>query len=251
MEDDYIDYNEESTENEDNEYFNTDEKMDVEAINMLVEDKLSNIRNDNRIYGVHPQIYFNYNSFNVILGKQGTGKTTFILKEMIKLSKINSLYKKIIYVSENEGNDLTFANLKKMISIPIYVMNFENATLSLTKYYEEAHDDHIIVILEDGSFIFEKKNEKWSNWICKLRHLRMTVFLNVHIWRGINPMLKTQISSVVVFKGFSKEIIQRVVSQTSSDGVYQTVLYLYLGMSKKSALFIDNIKGKINLINLF
>ena len=63
-------------------------------------------------------------------------------------------------------------------------------------------------------------------------------------------MFKTQLSTVIVFKGYSKEIIQRVVSQTSSDGVYQTVLYLYLGMSKKSALFIDNIKGKIKLIEL-
>lgn len=247
MEEDYNDYNESD---ESGEYFNNEEKMDVEEINQLVDDKLSNIRNDNRIYGVHPQLFFNYNSFNVILGKQGTGKTTFILKEMIKLSKITSLYKKILYVSESEGNDLTFINLKKMISIPIYVLNFENATIALSKYFEEAHEEHIIVILEDGSFIFEKKNDKWGQWICKLRHLKMTVFLNVHIWRGINPMLKTQISSVIVFKGFSKEVIQRVISQTSSDCVYQTVLYLYLGMSKKSALFIDNIKGKINLINL-
>lgn len=250
MEEEFIEYNEDDEETEE-EFFNTENKMDVEEINEMVEQKLSTIRNDNRIYGIHPQIYFNYNSFNVILGKQGTGKTTFILKEMIKLSKVETLYTKIIYVSESEGNDLTFQSLKKMISIPIYVLNLETATQSLSAYFEDNNPNHIIVILEDGSFIFEKKNEKWGQWICKLRHLKMTVFLNVHIWRGINSMLKTQISSVVVFKGFSKEIIQRVVSQTSSDCVYQTVLYLYLGMSKKTALFIDNIKGKIKLIELF
>ena len=37
-------------------------------------------------------INFKYNSFNIYLGKQGTGNTTSILKEMIKLSIIHNVY---------------------------------------------------------------------------------------------------------------------------------------------------------------
>ena len=223
--------------------------INEENINNIVNERLKNICKENQISKVHPRIFFYYNSFNVILGKQGTGKTTFVLKELMKLNNLNTKYKRIIYVSDGGGKDNTFIALKSLIKIPIYVLSFEEATNTLKEYFgSSSSDEHNIIILEDGSFLFEKKNDVWGQWICKLRHLKTTVFINVHIWRGINSMLKTQISNVIVFKGFSKEIIQRVVSQTSSDCVYQTVLYLYLGMSEDKVLKIDNIKGKISII---
>lgn len=240
---------------EDNDLMSEDEEekgdINVNEIREQINNKLNSISNENRITKVHPQIFFYYNSFNVILGKQGTGKTTFIMKEMIKLSKIESKYNRIVYITEGDGSDLTFLALKNMIKIPVYVLNFEDATNILTQYFDSnTTDNHIIIILEDGSFLFEKKNEKWGQWICKLRHLKATIFLNIHIWRGLNSMFKTQLSTVIVFKGYSKEIIQRVVSQTASDCVYQTILYLYLGMEKNHVLKIDNILGKINLIQI-
>ena len=226
-----------------------EEEIDIQKLDEAVNARLSKITNDNRISQIHEQIFFYYNSFNVILGKQGTGKTTFILKEMIKLSNIKSLYTKILYVSNGDGKDLTYAALKGLIKIPMYCLNFEEATNALEQYYAtDNKGEHIIVIIEDGSFLLEKENEQWGQWICKLRHLKTTMFINLHIWRTLNPMLKTQIGCVIVFKGFSKEIIQRVVSQTSSDCVYQTVLYLYLGMNEDKVLKIDNIKGKISII---
>ena len=53
-----------------------------------------------QIEEIHPQIDFYYNSFNICLGKQGSGKTALCLKELIKLSKIpNHLYNLILYVA--------------------------------------------------------------------------------------------------------------------------------------------------------
>lgn len=226
------------------------EKIDEDEIRKLVSDKLKDIGKENQITKVHPQTFFYYNSFNVILGKQGTGKTTFIMKELIKLNKIETKYKRVLYVSEGGGKDNTFIALKNCIKLPIFVLSFEEATTTLNEFYNSNsnNDDHTIIILEDGSFLFEKKNEIWGQWICKLRHLKTTIFINIHIWRGLNPMFKTQISCVIAFKGFSKEVIQRVVSQTASDCVYLTVLYLYLGMQNDEVLKIDNIKGKITIV---
>ena len=228
-----------------------EEELDINKINEVVENRLSKIQDDNRITKVHEQIFFYYNSFNVLLGKQGTGKTTFILKEMVKLSFVKSLYSKILYITNGDRKDQTFQMLKGLIKIPIYSLNFEDATNALDQYYSTPNTtgEHIIVIIEDGSFLLEKENEQWGQWICKLRHLKTTMFLNLHIWRTLNPTLKTQLGCVVVFKGFSKEVFQRVIRQTSSDFSWDSAYYLYLTMEKNQCLKIDNINGKVAIIN--
>lgn len=228
-------------------------ELNLQAIKEAVEERLGKINDDNRITLVHDQLFFYYNSFNVILGKQGTGKTTFILTEMIKLSNINSKYKKIIYVSANEGKDMTFLALKKFITIPTYVLDFDQATEALEQYFqtENKDGDHIIVIIEDGSFLLEKNNPTWFQWICKLRHLKMTLFLNLHIWKSLSPSLKTQIGCVLVFKGFSKEVFQRIFRQTASDFNWDVGFSLYTTMEDRQMLKIDNINGKIKIINMF
>ena len=228
-----------------------EEEIDIQKLDEAVNARLSKITNDNRISQIHEQIFFYYNSFNVILGKQGTGKTTFILKEMIKLSNIKSLYTKILYVSNGDGKDLTYAALKGLIKIPMYCLNFEEATNALEQYYStDNKGEHIIVIIEDGSFLLEKENEQWGQWICKLRHLKTTMFINLHIWRTLNPMLKTQIGCVIVFKGFSKEVFQRIFFFFSSDLPWDNAYYMYITSGEKQALKIDNISSKVNIINV-
>ena len=49
-------------------------------------DKLDN----SKISVIHPEISIKYSSINVFLGKQGTGKTFTLYKELLKLSMIDS-----------------------------------------------------------------------------------------------------------------------------------------------------------------
>ena len=78
------------------------------------------------ICNVNPDINFKYNSFNVCIGKQGTGKTTSVLKELIKLSLINNKkYHLVIYVTNN-SSDATFNSLYKHISIPIVKTDYDH-----------------------------------------------------------------------------------------------------------------------------
>ena len=60
------------------------DEIGIDKIDEIVNNRLSKIKEGNKIQEVHHQIFFYYNSLNIILGKQGTGKTTFIMKELIK-----------------------------------------------------------------------------------------------------------------------------------------------------------------------
>lgn len=205
----------------------------------------------NTIEVIHPQIHFRYNSLNICLGKQGTGKTTFMLKELIKLSELpNCVYDKIIYITNGETNDMTFQTLKQLVRIPIMGLNFIDATRELSNYFNGRDDTvhHTFVIIEDASFLLMKDNPIWVDWVCKLRHLRMTIWINLHVWRSISTMIKTQITTLFIFKGFSKEQLQHMYRQSSVDADFKAVLYMYMLLGERECLELSNIDGKMNII---
>ena len=78
--------------------------LNEEAIDSAIGEILSSFNKDDNIHNtispIHPQLNFYYNSFNVCVGKQGVGKTTFLMKELIKLSQIpDTQYNQIIYIN--------------------------------------------------------------------------------------------------------------------------------------------------------
>ena len=115
---------------------------------MSVNDVVDNILNkelnkdtkNKLITYVDDDVNFKYNSFNICIGKQSTGKTTSVLKELIKLSlKDINTYHLIIYVSNNNSDD-TFNNLFKYINIQIVKTDYEqldNQFMNLIKLKDE------------------------------------------------------------------------------------------------------------------
>ena len=104
-----------------------------EYVNDLLDYELNKDTSNKLISYIDKDINFKYNSFNICIGKQGTGKTTSILKELIKLSMKNiDSYHLIIYVSNNSSDD-TFNNLYKYINIPIVKTDYEH----FDKQYEQ------------------------------------------------------------------------------------------------------------------
>ena len=104
-----------------------------EYVNDLLDYELNKDTSNKLISYIDKDINFKYNSFNICIGKQGTGKTTRILKELIKLSMKNiDSYHLIIYVSNNSSDD-TFNNLYKYINIPIVKTDYEH----IDKQYEQ------------------------------------------------------------------------------------------------------------------
>lgn len=229
--------------------------FDENKIKTVVSQLFQNQKNDpnvhNTIETIHPQIHFRYNSLNICLGKQGVGKTTFMLTELIKLSELpDSPYDKIIYITNGNTQDLTFETLKKLIKKPIMGLDFNDATTQLMNYFNTREDKkfHTFVIVEDASFLLLKDNPIWTDWVCKLRHLRMTMWINLHVWRSISTMIKTQITTLFIFKGYSKEQLQQMYRQSCIDADFKAVLYMYQTLGPRELLKISNIDGKMMVI---
>lgn len=228
-----------------------DENKIKTVIGQLFQQQKSDPNVHNTIETVHPQIHFRYNSLNICLGKQGVGKTTFMLTELIKLSELpGCVYDKIVYITNGGTQDLTFQTLKKLIKIPILGLDFNEATTQLMNFFNTREDKthHTFVIVEDASFLLLKDNPIWVDWVCKLRHLRMTIWINLHVWRSISTMIKTQITTLFIFKGYSKEQLQQMYRQSCVDAEFKAVLYMYMTLGEREMLKISNIDGKMVII---
>ncbi|GAB1224748.1 hypothetical protein ENUP19_0217G0017 [Entamoeba nuttalli] len=204
-----------------------EDEIGIDRIEEMIEDKLSEIKEGNKIQ---------------------KEKTTFILKELIKMNHIEHLYGAIIYVAQNAGEDETFKQLKDLIKTPIYGMNYEKFMPALVQYYKQAREKHLLIILEDATFEMMKADKTWGEIITRLRHLKTTIIVNMHIWKSLNASFKTQVATIIIFKGYSKENFSYIFRQTAANSSGTVAYYLYLGMDKKQVLKIDNLTGDVNVI---
>ena len=242
-------------------------------VNELIDYELNNTSRKKQIQKINDKINFKYNSFNIYLGKQGTGKTTNILKELIKLSTITNDYHLIIYVSNNESDD-TFNRLKNYINIPIVKTDYQNLNQQFEQlikfkdiynkmfdgeisknndilnmlYIKDFNKDrlHTFILMDDAAFVLNKENE-WFKWLCQLRHLNCTVALCIQIWKSINPSLKSQITSINIFKGYSRQQLNFIYQQISIDVNFNEFMKIYNKLDYRKKLIIDCVEGEIRI----
>ena len=223
---------------------------------------------------ISDNINFKYNSFNIFLGKQGTGKTTSILKELMKLSTIKNDYHLIIYVSNNSSDD-TFNKLKNYINIPIIKTDYQHLNqqfeqlIKLKDTYNKMIDGeipksdeilanlyindfskdrlHTFILMDDAAFVLKNENNPWFKWLCQLRHLNTTVALCLQIWKSINPSLKSQITSINIFKGYSRQQLNFIYQQIAVDVDFNEFMRMYNKLNTRQKLIIDCVEGQIKI----
>ena len=226
------------------------------------------------IRNIHSEISFKLNSFNICIGKQSTGKTTSVIKELIKLSLLEIPdFHLIIYVSNNDS-DITFNKLKDYVKIPIVKINYDNLDNTFKKFIElkdlynkivdkEPNEDeieilknnlfiknfnikrlHTIILMDDAAFVLKKETSPWFKWLCQLRHLNCIVFCCIQVWKSINPTLKSQLSSIYLFGGYSRQQLNYIYQQINLDMKFEQFYEIYTKLSKNNILFIDMIVNK-------
>ena len=109
---------------------------------------------------------------------------------------------------------------------------------------------HTFILFDDAAFIFDKKsNSEFKRWLLQCRHLNLTAFCCIQSWSTIDVKLKDQISSIYLFKGFSKERLQFIYRQLNNIDVDFDEFYnVYKNLKKYSKLIIDCISGEIKIV---
>ena len=254
-------------------------KDKVKEINDYVEDLVDKALNNGVkkfISKIDDSVNFRYNSFNICIGKQGTSKTTSVMKELIKLSMLPNDYHMILYVTNNDSDD-SVNSLKDYIDIPIVKTNYDlindqfEELIKLKDEYNKMVDGvipkdssilkpllikdfnkkrlHTFILFDDSAFIFDKtKKSPFKQWLLQCRHLNLTAFCNIQSWTSIDPRLKEQLSSIYLFKGFSRERVQYIHKQINLDVDFEEFWKLYQSLKKYSKLVIDCIDGSYKIV---
>ena len=236
-------------------------------VDKLISKELSHDTSNKMISKIDKDVNFKLNSFNICIGKQSTGKTTSVLKELIKLSlKQKDKYHLVVYVSNNSSDD-TFNNLYKYINIPIVKTDYEHLDeqfkelIELKDAYNKMVDEeipedpdildelyvdyfsqkrlHTLVLMDDAAFVLKDEKSPWMKWLCQLRHLNVTVFMCIQVWKSISPCLKTQITSIQLFPGYSRQQVNYIYNQICVDMKFDDFYELYVKVPQKHKLIID------------
>lgn len=214
---------------------NIDENKIKVLLNNEFNKNKEKIGSTNVVSIIHPQLNIYYNSLNVCLGPQGSGKTTFMMFELLKFSQCtDTQYEKVIYISKTDPcDDLTFESLKDYLSFDLIGLKFEDSEDTLSTYFEyqkrNPQSGHTLIIIEDGTYMFDNldKDSPWFTWLIRLRHLKLTVWVNVHAWKTINMNIRTQITNLFIFKGIGNNVITQIFNQVPLSVAKKKFLKLY------------------------
>ena len=174
-----------------------------------------------------PSTHVYYNSINIAVGKQRSGKTYTIIKEIIKISRFCTNTHLLIYSNKTgDKTDKTFEKLKSKIEIPIVYVSHSNLDEYLQKFllykqlyneilengYMDRQDDeqkatmfetlhindfsrpylHTLVLLEDVAQAKILKNKKTyiQELMTQCAHINCSFFLAVQFWSSLTTNIK-------------------------------------------------------------
>ena len=132
--------------------------MLTQYVNNIIQEEINENKNkldNSKISTIHPEIFLKYSSVNVFLGKQGTGKTFTLYKELLKISLIESNVHLIIIATKDNRKDETYELFKNQIKTPIItvsyneIVDFINNIIFNKLIYEYVKDNNLIEKIKD------------------------------------------------------------------------------------------------------
>ena len=230
---------------------------------------------------IHPDIYFKYNSVNLVVGKRGSGKTYTTLREIFKLPLYfpdgQNKYTQIHYITDKENDDTVdkFRDLFEQAGMFFNWVPTENAEEVITgitavkklmandefkdnepENYQLSKDclnyngnelPHTIIIFDDCMGLFTK-DSSLSKKLFENRQARITYFLLLQDGFGVNAKMKSNIDTLVLFGGFSRQRLTPLLYELPPNDFDYSA---YTRLSSHEAFIIDLKDGSVCLLNNF
>jgi uncharacterized protein YdhG (YjbR/CyaY superfamily) len=220
------------------------------------------------------------NSINILVGKQGLGKSYTVYKEVIKISHVDpSVHVFIVINKDGEPNDTTYEVLKHLFRIPVIFISYDDAeefVSNMLKYkilYNTIKQKHLeskivdtqikelyqflyisdlsqpylntIIYFEDcaNNKLFAKPKLYFPGLIATCRHNNLTFFFATQFWKGLTTELKSNLTLVYIFRDYSKQQIQVILNQTPLKHDINTVYQRYRRLINHEKMVIDTYTG--------
>ena len=216
------------------------------------------------------------NSVNVFVGRQRTGKTYSAIKEIIKISRYHPETHLLVYINKDgKPNDDTFERTKDLINWSIIYVSYDNMVdylqqllsykytynrikdLHLEAQLPQKHMDelsenlgiydlnreflHTLILLEDATQFMKSKNADYVNdLMTKCRHIQCSFFVIIHYWKALSTNLKSNLSTIYIFSGYSKQQLNYILYQINVNASVYTLYEQYIKLSEHGKLIIDS-----------
>ena len=255
--------------------------MNLHAFNNSVKQAL--IDNENaikkeRLEPIHPQTIVYKNSVNILVGKQGSGKTFTCVYEIAKITQLHpETHLLVVFCKDENKEDPTVKALANMINVPIeYVVedeaeeyvrnlleakrlydeavetgNFENITEETTETLKINDFSrpylHTIFLFNDiaKSKLFNRATNYFNQLLPICRHIQVSFFLNVQFWKSLPPEIKANATLVFIFGGFDSRQLYYIFSQVPTAMSVRELIDFYRTLGKHDKLIVDCENGDI------
>lgn len=229
-----------------------------------------------------------YNSLNIYCGNQGSGKTYSCCSDIVKICATADDFHMLIYITKSgKPSDITFESIKPMltsIGIPIVYCSEEDAVkvvkniLDQKTLYHQIKDNHFeneieddqieeikealkinnldkeslntLIMFEDAanSPLLKSPSSYFSNLLTRLRHVRATVFILVQNWKTLNTTIKSQTSSIFIYKGFSRQQLHYILGQLPIGMEFDEIWGAYTSLPKYGKMYINAQNGLVKFM---
>ena len=248
--------------------------LNLNAFNKAVETAITinqDSINSEKLEPIHPQTICYKNSVNILVGKQGSGKTFTCAYEIAKISQLHHETHLLIIVCKNENSeDPTIKSLSSLIRIPIVYVTEDEAEeyvgklLAAKRRYSagELEDGdlellhvedtsraylHTLLLFNDvaKSKLFSRPTNYFNQLLPICRHIQCSFFLNVQFWKSVPPEIKANATLVFVFGGFDTRQLYYIFSQVPTALSIKNIIPAYKALKKHDKLIVDCETGTV------
>jgi hypothetical protein len=222
-----------------------------------------------------------YNSVNVALGKQRTGKTRGLTFEIILISMMCPNTHLLVYSNKTGSpTDLTFETFKEKIDIPIVYISHDSLKeflenmLEYKQLYNEIYKDglgdkiikkkknelfkilhisdfdrpflHTLVFLEDIANAKILQKGYILELMTQCAHINCSFFLATQFWRNSIPTtIKTQVTTIFIFAGYSLQQFRYIMSQLPIEFDVGDLWNTYRSMHENGKMIVNTRTGEL------